>query len=144
MHRQMETAFRKAHYRIYAPPDELTLRVGLPSPALASLLRNAGVQCAAVLTAFNPGARRSPALRNRRSHQQLRALLRQLGYTVLAGRNEDPRRRWPVEPSWLVPGLPLATARSIAARYGQAALVWTDASGTPQLISVTAYAGRKR
>jgi hypothetical protein len=141
MHRELETAFLRTQYRVFALPDELILQVGRPNPVLAGLLHQAGVQCAAVLTAFNPAGRRSAPFRNRHAQRLLAAQLRRSGHTVLAGRNEDPRRRWPVEPTCLVLGLPLAAARRIAARYAQAAIVWADASGTPQLIPVTAPAG---
>ena len=143
MHRELEIAFRRTVYRALAPTGELILRTDQPDPALAELLKVAGVQCAAVLTAFNPGGIRSPPFRNRHAHRLLRAELMRAGCELLAGRNEDPRRRWPVEPTWIALGLPCATALAIAARYGQAAILWTGTSGTPRLIEVAACANPK-
>lgn len=142
MHRELEIAFRRTAYRVRAPATELMLRIDQPNPALAGVLQDAGVQCAAVLTAFNPRGRRSPPFLNRRAHQQLRTELERAGYTLLPGHNEDPRRHWPVEPTWTALGLPLADAQTIAARFGQAAILWMDAAGTPRLIAA-ASARRK-
>jgi hypothetical protein len=105
------------------------------------MLRDTGARCAALLTAFNPGGRRQAPFRNRQSQQRLQRELLRDGYVVLAGRNEDPRGRWPMEPSLLALDLPLMRARRLAARHGQLAFLWMEEDGTPRLIETAVRAG---
>jgi len=134
MHREHQTAFRRTSYRVRTPGGELLLRVDHQAPALGELLHECGASGAALLTAFNPGGRRAPPLRNRQAQHRLRRELAALALPVLPGCNEDPRGLWPVEPSLLVPGLQLQAARTIAARYGQLAFLWSGCDATPRLI----------
>lgn len=141
MRRELQSAFRCARYRVFAPAAELLLRVDQPDLQLAALLAANGVATAALLTAFNPGGRRQAPFRNRRSQHLLQQTLRQQGRIVFAACNEDPRGRWPVEPSLLVMGMRGKDARQLAARHGQAAFLWIEAGGTPRLIETAAPAG---
>ncbi len=131
-------AFQEAHYRITTAHGEWLLRVDEPAPELVVVLRKAGASHAALLTAFNPDGRRATPWRNRRAQLQLHADLLRTGLRVLAGRNEDPRRHWPEEPSFLVVGLRLPDARHNAARYRQAVFLWMRADGTPRLVETAA------
>lgn len=140
MHRELESAFRRARYRVFAPAGELLLRVDQPDVKLAELLANSA-GTAALLTAFNPHGRRQAPFRNRRSQQLLMRTLKQQGRIMFAARNEDPRGRWPVEPSLLVMGMLEKDARRLAARHGQAAFLWIETGGTPRLIETAALAG---
>lgn len=138
MHRKLETAFRNTHYLVSTADGELLLRIDRRSPELSALLRDTGAGSAALLTAFNPGARKQAAFLNRRMQRRLRIELAAQGFTMLEGRNEDPRGRWPVEPSLLVLDLQLARAQRLAARYGQVALLWMTGDGVPRLVQAAA------
>ncbi len=138
MRRELEAAFRRARYRVFAPEEELLLRIDQRDVRLAHLLGTNGVAEAALLTAFNPHGRRQSPFRNRRSQQFLLRALMQRGCIVLAARNEDPRGRWPVEPSLLALGMPEKTARRLAARFHQVAFLMVDSVGTPRLIETAA------
>jgi hypothetical protein len=140
MHRELESAFRRACYRVHAPRGDLVLRVDVFEPELETLLHANHVQEAALLTAFNPHGRRQPPFRNRQAQRALRAELLQSGLEILEGRNEDPRGLWPAEPTLLALGLSLPVAHHVALRYGQAAFLWLDATGTPRLVEAAAAA----
>jgi hypothetical protein len=140
MQKELESAFRRTHYRVFADKT-LLLHVDQAEPALALLLERFDAGCAALLTTFNPGGCRQPPFRNRQSQQRLGRDLARAGFTVIAGRNEDPRGQWPVEPSLLVLALPLPRAHQIAAHYGQVAFLWIERDGTPRLIETAARAG---
>jgi hypothetical protein len=141
MQRQLESAFRRTNYRVFARDGELLLKVDEANPGLAALLHASGAACAALLTAFNPGGSRQALFRNRRSQQRLHHALQQWGYPVIQARNEDPRSLWPGEPSLLVPGLACEVARQLAADHGQIAFLWIEAGGTPRLIETAARPG---
>jgi hypothetical protein len=140
MEKELESAFRRTNYRVFADTT-LLLRVDRAEPALRVLLHEADADSAALLTAFNPGGLRQPPFRNRQSGQRLGRELARAGFTAIAGRNEDPHGRWPVEPSLLVLALPWPRAHALAARYGQVAFLWIEADGTPRLIETAARAG---
>jgi hypothetical protein len=131
-------AFRATLYRFEIPEVSLLLRVDAPDAALCALLRARRAGSAAVLTAFNPQARRQDHSANLHAQEMLRRDLESAGFTLLRGRNEDPAGEW-VEESFLVPGISLTDARSFAARHDQLAFLWMDvASATPRLIETAA------
>lgn len=143
MHSELESAFRRTNYRVLVPHGELILHVDRCELALLELFRETGTRSAALLTAHNPDGRRHAWFSNHQSQQWLRNRLVRHGYMVIAGRNEDPRGRWPAEPSLLVPGLPFAAARRIAMRYGQVAFLWLGADATPRLMETAARPGHQ-
>lgn len=143
MRRELESAFRRARYRVLSSSGELLLRVDESDAALAALLRASGANCASLLTAFNPCGRRQAPFRNRRAQKRLHDALTRAGHVVLLGRNEDPRGLWPVESSVFVFDLPQEDAQRIAARYQQAAFLYVEVNGTPRLIETAAQPGSR-
>jgi hypothetical protein len=136
-------AYRATCYRVQAPGAELQLRIGQPDAQLAKLLREAWVERAALLSAWNPGSQTQARERNEASHEALVRELKAAGYPCLPGMNEPDgsasgRSRW-IEPSVLALDLTLEAAHEFAARYGQLAFLWIDRQATPQLM-VTAAA----
>ncbi len=135
----LRRAFRSAHYRFDTPRGPLLLQIGHYSEPLRQLLHETGHACAAAITAYNPGGQPRDNDRNQGAQQQLERELLSMGLTCFPGRHEDPQGQWPVEFSALVLGLSCSMACRIAARYGQLAVVWSDAAGTPQLIEAAAH-----
>jgi hypothetical protein len=130
----LREAFRATRYCFESPEGELALGVDTANERLRALLRNHLAESAAVLTAFNPQGKRRDHSTNLAAQAQLRRDLSASGFTLLSGRNEDPAGKW-VEESFLVIGIGITAARSLAARHDQLAFLWTDAaSATPRLI----------
>ncbi len=130
--------YRRTTYRVWAPGRELQLRVGTQDPGLAKLLREAWVQEAALLTAWNPGSRHCSREANESAQQRLLQELAQGGHPCLRARNEPgapggPGGEW-AEVSGLALDLSLPAARALALRYGQVAFLWIDTRATPQLV----------
>lgn len=138
MEEALRAAYCATHYRYMSVDGELLLIVGSTNPALAALLRNRGADCAAVLTAFNPGSVQQEPEWNLAAHSALQKELHTKGLECLPGLHEDPTGRWPAEAGLLVPGMGCSEAHAIAARYGQLAFLWCNASAIPQLIETTA------
>lgn len=135
-------AWHSTCYRVQAPGAELQLRIGQYDPQLAKLLREAWVERAVLLTAWNPGSQPHDQARNEARQASLLQELQAAGYPCLSGRNEPQAGNsaaW-TEPSVLALDLPLDAAREIARRYGQLAFLWIDRQATPQLV-ITAAAG---
>lgn len=138
---RLAAAYLHTTYRVCAPGQELQLQVGRQDPGLAKLLREAWVQGAALLTAWNPGSQPCTRAVNESAQQGLLAELSRAGKPWLPARNE-PRATvagedW-TEESVLVLDLTLPAARALAARYGQVAFLWIDARATPQLVFTAA------
>jgi hypothetical protein len=135
-------AYRATCYHVSAPGNALQLRVGQYDAGLAKLLREAWVDSAALITAWNPDSE----LRDRSVNEAAqRALVQQLsaaGHPCLAGRNvpddkSTDARTW-IEDSVLVLEVTLEAAREIAARCGQLAFLWIDRRAVPQLVMTAA------
>lgn len=127
-------AFRATHYLVDLREGRVTLRVDEHSPALAAWMRAHRVSCAALLTAFNPGAVAHEEAHNHASQQQLLLWVRQRGHPLAAGHNEDPLGAWPPEPGVLAANVSQEEARAIARRFGQLACLWIDADAIPRLL----------
>lgn len=133
-------AYRATGYRVYAPGRELLLHIDQHDAQLAKLLREAWVDRAVLLTAWNPGSRPHDTERNLLLQKQLVDELEAAGHPCLAGRNEAPAESgddWHEE-SVLALDIDLAAARVIAARYGQLAFLWIDGQATPRLVITAA------
>lgn len=135
---KLMSAYRNTLYRVDAPGREIVLRVDQHDDQLAKLLREAGVQRAALLTAYNPGSRPRAAQQNEAEQRALEAGLRDAGHPCLPARNEPraaaDRPHW-TERSVLVLDIGLEAAQAIAARLGQVAFLWIGADATPRLIA---------
>lgn len=139
---RLADAYRRTTYRVWAPGRELQLRLGKEDPGLAKLLREAWVEGAALLTAWNPGSRRCSSDENESAQQRLLVELAQAGHPCLRARNEPdaaggPGEDW-TEESVLALDLTLPAARALALRYGQVAFLWIDTRATPQLVMAAA------
>jgi hypothetical protein len=134
----LREAFRATRYCFESPEGELLLRVDSANGRLRALLRSHRAESAAVLTAFNPQGKRREHSANLAAQAQLRRDLGASGFTLLPGRNEDPAGKW-LEESFLVIGIGMEAARTLAARHDQLAFLWMDAaSATPRLIETAA------
>jgi hypothetical protein len=138
---QLAEAYRSTTYRVWAPEGQLQLRVAQQDAGLAKLLREARVDGAALLTAWNPGSRQRSKEENRAAQEQLLAELAAAGHACLLARNEPDSaptgENW-TEESVLALDLQLPAARALASRYGQLAFLWMDAGATPQLVFTAA------
>jgi Protein of unknown function (DUF3293) len=133
---ELRRAFHLALYRYAVPGGELLLEIDRHSEPLRQLLLAHGAASAAAITAYNPGSQQRDEHSNLRAQQQLEGDLQALELPCFPGRHEDPADQWPAEISALALGLSCAAACRIAARYGQLAIVWSDAGGTPRLIEI--------
>ena len=111
-----------------------TLRIGETSAALAALHKAYGVNCSAFITGCNPYSEHRTPEFNAERQQALARDLEQLGLVAIDGIGKHPSNDWPGEASFLVPGLSLENAKTLATQYGQNAIVWSAEDATPQLV----------
>jgi len=130
---ELETAYRRALYRVDDAGRVIELRIGTVNSAGAELLQRHGVTGAALVTACNPGSRPTPAAQNGRAQRALEDAVAAAGHRWLPAAGLDPDGVWPVEPSLLILGIDRHRAAELARRFGQAALLWLGADGAPEL-----------
>ena len=131
---ELVEAYKRTQYRAFADSGEIVLRIGEPSSAAAQLVRAAGAAGGAFITAENPFSEQLTATDNAVRQDQLRDDLVKLGASVIegAGQGDDPS--WPAEASYAAIGIGREQACELGRKYQQNAIVWFDASGTPELI----------
>lgn len=139
---QLLAAYRASCYRVWAPGGELLLRVDQHEPKLAKLLREAWVEGAALLTAWNPRSTPQPLHVNQSRQAALERELRTAGCACLRARNEPAvdsatNAQW-IEESVLALGLTLGKAHELAAGHDQLAFLWITSDATPRLMTTTA------
>lgn len=128
-------AYQATDYVVAAAPP-IVLRVGLRSAELDRLMHLRGVDCAAYITAWNPGSARIADDENRAAQERLEAGLRAAGYILIPGRGHDPAGHWPGEPSVLVLGLPRSAAVDLGRAYRQHAVLWVRCGAAVELVLV--------
>lgn len=134
---EMMDAYEQTRYLVQGEGHgvgPIALMVGVSSDALAALHKRCGVDCSAFITACNPWSRILPDDENARRQAELLAVLKARSLRWIGGIGQHPTNGWPGEPSVLVFGLSLASARVIAQAYEQNAFVWAGGDATPQLI----------
>ena len=130
-------AYEETHYCVDgALPDqaEFVLRVDQVSKPLAAVHKKFGVDCSAFVTACNPWSENFSDAENVKRQESLLQTLRIRSMRWLDGIGQHPSNQWPGEPSVLILGLSLATAKVLAQDYEQNAFVWAGSDAKPQLV----------
>lgn len=110
-------------YRVQLPDGPVDLRIGQTSAALDELLERLGVDRWAVISAANPRSQMLSDAVNQRRQEELGRILREAGCACFPGENHSLSGDWPVERTWLVPGLDEKAATALAERFEQHGLV---------------------
>ena len=126
-------AYLEADYRVTAA-EPFVLNVGRASPELASRFKLDRADSAAFITAWNPCGERTSDTENQAAQQKLLAEIKALGFACLDGEGRDSAGQWPAEPSFLVLGISLEAAKTLAGNFHQNGFVYAGSDATPRLI----------
>jgi len=116
-------AYVGACYEVRLHDGWCRLRVGEPAARLEAALP---APAYAVISAWNPGSQRRSGAGNRRADADLRARLGELGLACLRSRSRDAYGRWQEE-GWMAAAPTPVQADRLAARFGQAAILYWQA-----------------
>jgi len=116
----LKRVYEATEYRV---GDRFTIRCGAPTPLLDELLREAGHDTWAYVTACNPGSIPLATAENGARMAALTRCLENLGHPFLAGEGVGTGGDWPPEPSLLVLGIDPDAASDLGRRFGQVAIV---------------------
>ncbi len=121
-------------YRVFPPGSaEHVLRIGQRHPAFDACLAEFSSRSWVVLTAWNPGSALKAEQENVAAQRALSEVLERAGLVVWPARGESPERDWEEE-SLCVLDLDQEQARSLARRFGQAAVVRGEVGGEARLL----------
>lgn len=136
VHPDKLAAYAATRYMVSWPGQSFDLWIGRPSDALRALYARTGAASALFITAFNPAGSNCPDAQNEAANDRLRHELAALGLAFAEGAGEgtDETEPWPAEKSFLVLGIGRDQAMDLGRRYGQDAVVWTDADAVPALL----------
>ena len=126
-------SYLHTEYRVLGDTP-MTLRASVANPSIGDLLKRFKVHGCAFITACNPNSQQISAAENEERMGALEAELKSRGLHFLPSVAVDPFGEWPDEPSFLVMGLSLESAKALAARHGQNAILWCGATLIPELI----------
>ena len=126
-------AFMETEYRVHGHA-QLTLRVGAFCSELAELHKASNVESSAFITACNPFSQPLDDSANTGRQASLAGELVERNFIFIDGIGQHPSNQWPGEPSFLVLGMSLETAKTLGANFGQNAILWSGPDAIPQLV----------
>ena len=126
-------AYRETDYHVHGDVP-FTLTIGAVSPALLTLQAATKTASSAFITACNPFSEATVDTTNADRQRALSSDLHQRGLKFINGIGMHPSNQWAGEPSLLVPGVSLDTAKTLGVYYEQNAIVWSGPDGIPRLI----------
>lgn len=126
-------AYADTNYIVHAN-SQITLRIGIFSPALAELHKTSGIDCSVFITAWNPFSRAVDDQINDTRQAMLNQDLLDLGVAFYEGIGQHTSGNWPGEKSFLALGVSLDTAKNLGIRYEQNAILWCGSDATSHLI----------
>lgn len=125
-------SYHETNYHVYSEPA-FFLTTGKPSQELLKLHDKYHVDCSAFITAFNPYSCQANEQQNIEKNLELSRFLSEMGFKLVEGVGQHPSNQWPGEPSFLVLGIPLDTAKHIGMQFEQNAILWSDSDAIPRL-----------
>lgn len=130
---RIRRAFDAARYVIEARGTDIVLHIEQPSVAVRALLIALEVDCAALITAYNPGGCIIDHAINQAAQNALQRDVEALGLACMQGYNSAEDAGPPIEPTVVLLGPSHAQANALAHRYGQLAYVLVGQEGIPVL-----------
>ena len=126
-------AYLATDYKVNAA-EPFVLNVGQPSTELAEWFKTNNEDQAAYITAWNPFGKKISDDENHVAEQKLITEIESRDLSYLKGESSDPSGLWPSEPSLLVLGISLESAKVLVKRYHQDGFIYIGGDTKSQLI----------
>jgi len=126
-------SYSAAEYHVDAVPPFI-LKIGIFSHELMRLYESTNSNCAAFITAYNPGSNELPTDVNVVRNQELEMLISSMRYPFVRGTGKCADDDGLGEVSLLIVGMDKVTAIDVGKKFEQNAIVWCAGDATPQLI----------
>jgi hypothetical protein len=126
--------YEHTKFVVFAPPEEVVMRVGTRSEKLDSLMLKSAVTTCAFVTAWNPGSKRLPKVVNELRQRDLLAEAQKRNYVFLEGKGIGPDGSWEPEASILILGISREIATDLGRQFGQNAIVFANRKEPVELV----------
>lgn len=110
------------------------MNVSKPSTELTEWFQSNDESQAAYITAWNPFGKKASDDANHIAEQKLITEIESRDLSYLKGESIDPSGQWSNEPSLLVLGISLESAKALAKRFSQDGFIYIGDDITPKLI----------
>ncbi len=137
MDNQLISAYINSDYRVSG--FNQSIQIGVNSKEVDAILSKKKITEWAFITAYNPLSVPLESNDNMQRNEQLRSLLSE--FYVLDGEGQDKEKTWPAEKSFFVAGISLNTAKALARRFGQRAIVFGTLHQPAELITTLDFIG---
>jgi hypothetical protein len=127
-------AYQQTSFLADTSRGHLCLRIGVSNPALDALLSAERARSWAYVTAYNPGSMPLGESENAKRQRVLEQAVREAGFLFFYGTGIGDDAQWPPEPSLLILGITRDQAVDLGRRFGQRAIVYGEAGGSPELL----------
>lgn len=128
-------AFLETRYQV-GEEGGFSLTIGAHSEDLARAHEARRVSCSVLITSDNPASTQVSPEENAAARQALLLELKNRNLSWCEGEGVHPSGDWPSEKSVMVWGLGRDGAADLGAKFGQDAVVWSDADAVPRLLLI--------
>jgi len=140
----LKRAYLEAEYVIFHDKEQIRLSLNQKSAWLEEQFSSASASTAAFITAYNPQSVKKSAQENSAAQLNLRNHIEGKFQHVFRGEGRESKQgvgaerfdAWSAEESLLVLGINEEEARSLAAKFGQKAILFAERDATPRLLFV--------
>ncbi|WP_153109925.1 DUF3293 domain-containing protein [Propionivibrio limicola] len=129
----LEAAFRATTYRVSTSGGVFDLRIGRRNPAFDAFLRQQGAATWCIVTACNPGGKRSDN-ENPMRQERLDRYVAGHDWPTFAACNIADDSSWPDEPGYLLLQVSAEDAKKLLVEFSQAACVYGEVGSAPRLV----------
>jgi hypothetical protein len=136
---ELITSFEATYFHVSQAKHNFTLRVNEYSPELDALQKDQAIKSSAYITAFNPESTPLTKEQNKARNIMLEKELQQNNYNYLEGYGEDAEGSWSSEESFLVLSINKSDAVVLGDKYGQFAIVFSEADAIPKLLFIRGH-----
>ena len=126
------TSYNQAEY--FIDDFDEPIKIGKIHPAIERLLEESGISLWCFITAWNPLSVEFSTAENVVRNEKLKADLEK--YKILEGEGRDSNGEWQPERSFLVLGISKKDAKTLAAKFGQRAIVFGETGKPAELIEI--------
>ena len=124
--------YENALYRIPNLPDVL-IQPGSKSPSIDQLFDEYKVECAAIITPYNPKSMQLCGVENEERMHKFKKQLSKLALPYFDTISSDKQGGW-LEAGTLVMGIDLKSSKQLGREYGQNAIIYLESKCAPKVI----------
>jgi len=130
----LEVAYKQTAYKVYNNQDNYVIRIDELNDFFSAFCHQLNITNWAVITAYNPYSKECLPEENDMNNLRLKAVLEEMGLTVLEADGVPADSNWDIEKSYFVYNLSLDIAKIIGKQFEQNAIVYGEYGKEARLV----------